>query len=60
MFRPGIDDPKAWLDALFAEPFSPELKELAQKALDSLAARRDEDIGEWAERLAADLCEFDD
>ena len=49
-----------WLDALFAEPFSPELKELAQKALDSLAARRDEDIGEWAERLAAGLCEFDD
>lgn len=60
MFRPGIDDLKAWLDALFSEPFSPETLELAQKALDSLEARRDEDVSEWAARLGASLAEFDD
>jgi hypothetical protein len=60
MFRPGIDDPKAWLDALFAEPWTDEQMKLAERALESLAARRDEDVEAWAARLGASLAEFDD
>lgn len=60
MPKPGILDPEAWVAAMFAEPFTPEQLELAQKALDSLEARRDEDVSEWAARLGASLAEFDD
>jgi hypothetical protein len=36
------------------------LLELARKALISIDARKDEDIDEWARRLANSVCELDD
>jgi hypothetical protein len=37
-----------------------ELDDLAQKAVDSLEKRKDEDVKEWAENLAADVADLND
>lgn len=37
----------------------PDMLALAEKALASLDARRDEDVGEWAERLAQQAVEME-
>lgn len=36
------------------------LLELARKAIASMNARKDEDIDEWARKLAESVCELDD
>lgn len=45
----------------FAPPaIDPRLDELATRAIESLEARKDENIRAWAERLANDVIDADD
>jgi hypothetical protein len=47
-------------DAAGVTPFSPEMLELARKALAAIEARKDEDVYVWAKRLAESVAGLND
>lgn len=53
------DAAKQWLESTIAD-YEPEMLEMAKKAVESCKARKDENIDEWAQRLANDVANAND